>query len=133
MGASGKRSLKHAHGRCKKHGSISPFMTSKNPGPGRSNPRTDPILMNELKLFRVKKYQIAPIRSCVASMAEPELKRRRVEKVEPPKKQSSLFAFAKVATPQNTNDAEVAQTKEEWLPRLGEGWCNALLPELRTG
>ena len=61
---------------------------------------------------------------------QPEAKRRRVE----PKKQSTLFAFGRLATPQNSTDADEEGAKEakaEWLPRLGEAWCTALLPELR--
>jgi len=59
---------------------------------------------------------------------EPDAKRRRVQT-------TLMFARKPPATPQTAQaqmEAE-AKTREEWTPRIGEGWCKALLPILRTG
>ena len=69
---------------------------------------------------------------------EPEAKRRRLEakeeKLSTGKKQSTLFAFARCpATPQSADEQlKVANLRAEWIPKIGQEWCDALLPVLRT-
>jgi len=61
---------------------------------------------------------------------EPDAKRRRIQG----KKQSTLFAFARrPATPLAADEQwKIASFRTEWVPKVGEDWCNALLPVLRT-
>ena len=68
---------------------------------------------------------------------EPDAKRRRIQGMEAKqsvKKQSTLFAFARrPATPLSADEqSKIASFRTEWIPKVGEGWCNALLPVLRT-
>ena len=68
---------------------------------------------------------------------EPDAKRRRIQGIQSGtgKKQSTLLAFAarRPATPLSADEqSKLASFRTEWAPKVGEGWCNTLLPVLRT-